>query len=67
MATQANTHSLDKTSSFTSPTGWHIITSLKLKEGDDTIRKSVDFTNLNELPDDIRQAIVDGKLSITKS
>ena len=67
MAQPTNSVSLDKTTSFTSPTGWHIITSLKLKEGDDTIRKSIDFTNLNELPDDVRQLIIDGKLTISKS
>tara|TARA_R100000655_G_scaffold104028_2_gene150857 strand:- start:1824 stop:2027 length:204 start_codon:yes stop_codon:yes gene_type:complete len=67
MAQPTNSVSLDKTTTFTSPNGWYIVTSLKLKEGDTKIKKSTDFTNLNELPDDIRQLITDGKLTIEVS
>tara|TARA_R110002074_G_C12054666_1_gene620196 strand:+ start:235 stop:435 length:201 start_codon:yes stop_codon:yes gene_type:complete len=63
---EATKLTLDKASSYTSANGWHIITTLSLKAGDTQIKKSIDFTNLNDLPDDVRKAILDGTLSIVK-
>ena len=64
MPDTASKLTLDESTTFTSANGWHIITTLKLKEGDTSIAKSIDFTNLNDLPDNVRQAIIDGKLTI---
>ena len=50
MANTTASVTLDESSSFT----------------DTQIKKSIDFTNLNDLPDNVRQAVIDGTLSIVK-
>lgn len=52
---------------FVSPTGWFITTSLSLRKGEKVIKKSVDFTNLNDLPADIKKGIESGELTIQRS
>jgi len=56
-----------KTTTFTTPTGWFITTNFSLKEGEKTVTKKVDFTELNELPDEIQEGIKSGELTIKLS
>tara|TARA_R100001443_G_scaffold63424_1_gene73209 strand:- start:27 stop:233 length:207 start_codon:yes stop_codon:yes gene_type:complete len=53
-----------KTTTFTTPSGWHISTSLSHTKGETDVKKSQDFTKLDELPEEIQQGIMDGTLSI---
>ena len=53
-----------KSTTFTTPTGWHITTKLSHTKGETVVAKSQDFTKLDELPEEIQQGIMDGTLSI---
>ena len=53
--------------SFTTPTGWHIVTTLSKHKDSNVIKKSVDFNKLEDLPEEIQQGLKDGTLTIQRS
>ena len=49
---------------FTTPTGWMIVTKLSKTKDSNQIVKSQDFTKLSELPEEIQKGLQNGELTL---
>jgi|TARA_R100001594_G_scaffold146192_1_gene197302 hypothetical protein len=56
-----------KSTSFTTPTGWHIVTTYRHQKDSEVVKKSVDFNKLEELPEEIQQGLKNGSLKLERS
>ena len=64
MSTDYTNNKWSKSSTFVTPSGWLITTDLSHIKGESTVRKSQDFTKLDESPETIQQGLTDGKLTL---
>ena len=63
---QSTIKPFEKLITFLSPTGWFIETKLSLKTGESVVSKTLEFTNLNDLPQDVQDGLKSGELTIKR-